>query len=111
MAIRPPARRRGSGRRQERRLPDEVIGLIAGTLLTAVLMRILLRAAGVEPWTTSWRVVNTLTLPVVWPFEQIGLDSPELVGTLIPSDLIAGTLTVVIALYLLAARAIATHRN
>jgi hypothetical protein len=111
MAIRPPARRRRSARRRERRLPDEAIGLIAGWLIAVMLLRVLLSVAGVERWTTTWRVINVLSGAFVWPLERLGLSGPELIGALRLSDALVALLLIILGLYLLASRAIVPSRS
>jgi hypothetical protein len=110
MAIRPPARRRRVARRRQRRLPDEAVGLIAGALITVMLLRVLVSMAGVERWTTTWRVLNVLSGIVFWPLERAGLTGPVLVGTLRAGDAIVASAIVVLGLYLLASRAVIPNR-
>lgn len=87
-------------------MPDEAIGVIAGFLIAAMCLRLTLAVAGVERWTTTWAVVNAVTIAFVWPLEVIGIAGDPLMGTARAADLVAATAAVIIALYLLAARTV-----
>jgi hypothetical protein len=106
LALRPPSRRRTRARRRDRRVPDEVIGLIAGYLIASFTLRLVLACAGVERWTTAWRVVDAATIALVWPFEAIGIGGQGVVGAAGASDVVAAAAAIVLGLYLLATRTI-----
>lgn len=62
-------------------------------------------AVGIEQWTTTWRIVNALSIWAFWPLEVIGLGKePMLLGYLRPLDVLAAFVLVVVALFLLASR-------
>jgi hypothetical protein len=87
-------------------MPDEAIGVISGFLIASMLLRVTLALAGVERWTVAWSVVNATTIAFVWPVERIGITSQPVLGSLQVADLVAATVAVIAALYLLAARTI-----
>jgi len=107
MALRPPrrARRRTRTNPFGRSLSDEAVGLISGFLLATAATRLLALSAGLEQWTTTWHVIDALTIWLIWPLERVGIGlEPTLIGFLRPLDVIAGAAVVVVALYLLATR-------
>ena len=105
MALRPPTRPRRRSNPFNRQLPDEAIGIIAGALLATMLARLLAQSLGLEQWTATWRVINVTTLWIIGPLELLGIgDSPILVGSLRPMDVLAGLVVSVGALFLLATR-------
>ena len=86
-----------------------MIGLVAGFLLATTAARVLALAAGLEHWTTTWRVIDALTLWFIWPLERVGVGrEPTLVGLLRPVDVLSAALLLVLALFLLATR---TYRS
>ena len=54
-----------------------------------MLLRALLALAGIEPWTTGWRVIWLLTFPLVKPFEPLEFMREPMVGGLTPAELLA----------------------
>ncbi len=105
MALRPPRQRRRRANPFGQSLPDEAVGLFAGFLLASTGARLLALAAGLEQWTTSWRVLNALTVWMVWPLDRIGFaQEPQLIGFLRPLDIVVGVIVIVGALFLLATR-------
>ena len=105
MALRPPRPRRQRSNPFTRQLPDEAIGIVAGALLATMVARVLALALGLEQWTATWRVIHALTFWVIGPLEFLGIgDSPQLIGSLRPLDVVAGLVVSVVALYLLATR-------
>lgn len=105
MALRPPLPRRRRSNPFNRRLPDEAIGLIAGFLIASMAARTIALVAGLEQWTTTWGIIDALTIWAIWPLEQIGFgQSPTIIGLLRPLDLLAAALLVIAGLFLLASR-------
>lgn len=79
--------------------------MIAGFLIASMSARTIALVAGLEQWTTTWRIIDALTLWVIWPLERFGIgQSPILIGLLRPLDLLAGALLVLAGLFLLATR-------
>lgn len=86
-------------------MSDEAIGLIAGFLLATNAARMLALGAGLEQWTTTWQVINALTIWAAWPLEFLGLGrEPTLIGYLRPLDVVTGIAFIIAALVLLATR-------
>lgn len=109
MALRPPRPRRRRSNPFGQAIPDEAVGLISGYLLATTLARLAALSVGLEQWTTSWRVLNALTIWSIWPFEQAGIAvEPYLIGFLRPLDLVVGLVLLFTALFLLATR---TYRS
>jgi hypothetical protein len=79
-------------------------------MITIMLLRVLVSVVGIEHWTTTWRVLNALSVAPTWPLERAGLDGPLLIGSLRAGDAIVAAAIIVVGLYLLASRAVIPNR-
>ncbi len=74
----------------------------ASFVLTLLPLRLLLAAAGIAQWTTSWRVVELLTVPFVAPFELVDPLTRTLLGNISFAEVLATGIFGFLALYSLA---------
>jgi uncharacterized membrane protein YkgB len=77
--------------------------IIASAVVLVVLpLRIVLAALSVATWTSAWKTVNLITVPMVWPFRLIGFLDREIGGRLLLADVVALLVLGGITLYMLA---------
>ena len=74
----------------------------ASVVLSLLPLRLMLSAAGIAQWTTSWRTVEFVTTPFVFPFTAFDPFERLLVRNVMVAELLAAGAFDLVALYLLA---------
>lgn len=74
----------------------------ASIVLAVLPLRLILAAAGIAQWTTSWRVVELVTTPFVVPFEVVGPFERMVFRNVTIAELLATGTFGLLAVYLLA---------
>lgn len=74
----------------------------ASLVFASLPLRLILAAAGIAQWTTSWRVVELVTTPFVVPFELFDPLQGVLFGNVTIAELLATGVFGLLAVYLLA---------
>lgn len=100
MAIRPP--RQARPRRRPARQRDLLITVVASALIVAFGLRFLAALAGVQPWTSAWRVIAMPTDIVVDPLSRVPYLDSTIVSRLSVADTLAFLLVATLALLALA---------
>lgn len=71
-------------------------------MLVTLPLRLMLAAAQIADWTTSWKTVALVTLPFVGPFELIGPLNEHVVRYVTLAEVLATLVFVLLAVYFLA---------
>lgn len=87
-----------------------VIGY-ASIVFTLLPLRILISAAGIAEWTTSWKILALTTTPFVRPFEIVGALDREVTRNVTAAELLAFGVFGVVALYFLAMLTVRRNRS
>lgn len=74
----------------------------ASFVFASLPLRLILATAGIARWTTSWRVVELVTMPFVAPFEAFPPLQRVLLGNVTIAELLATVTFGFLAVYLLA---------
>jgi hypothetical protein len=95
-------------------MPDLAVTAIAATLVILMALRLGLIVIGVEPWTVAWNVVDTLSVPLLWPFQIVvsvlGIDRAALDGRLDLADIAGALVYALLAAYLIATLTVRPNR-
>lgn len=83
----------------------------ASIVLTTLPLRLILSAAGTAEWTTSWQVLELITIPFVVPFELIGSFNQDVARNVTIAELLATGVFGLLALYFLAMLTVRRSRS
>lgn len=74
----------------------------AAMVFATLPLRLLLAAASIAPWTTSWRTIELMTMPFLAPFELFAPLEHVVIGYITIAELLATGVFGFLAVYLLA---------
>lgn len=71
-------------------------------MLVTLPLRLMLAAAQIADWTTSWKTVALVTMPFVGPFELVGPLNEHIIRNITLAEVLATFVYVLLAIYFLA---------